>query len=420
MRNRLHDDARLIRLALAAELRNPGLRLLGAAGAVGAAAYAWSQGPAAATVAITLTLWGGRLYGVAACLWFAYYAIRDQSEGFGAALRATPMDGARRALTAWAAGLLVWVILLGLAFAAAAAAQLAHAGMSSLLSHGWGWLRAASMLAVAGTLSFALSRLMQTPLGGVIVMFGWFCAMAGLTHIPRYLQPDYAQNRVLYLTAALLLLFLVGVMLERGRRGEFRRPLGMALTAAGLLLLTGAAMGWTLQRDRAVHADTRTLWQQFGQQHLAMGERAPGFWLPDGKGGTVQTAEHEGKVLLIYLFAADDAEAGAVLRALDQIVAEYGGRGVQPLAVCISPNHGDAAALARTGRFGFPIGSDLSAVRTAPSPESAIAAAYDAQALPLLVVTDRRRQVRARVQDGALDLPRLRDLVADRLAEEPE
>ena len=124
---------------------------------------------------------------------------------------------------------------------------------------------------------------------------------------------------------------------------------------------------------------------------------------------------------MIYLFAPDDTDAARTLPALERIHREFGSRGVDPIAICLSPDHGDGVALARTGGYHFPIASDLETVSSAPPVVTAIADAYDTQILPMLVVTDRFLRVRDRhVTEPFYDADHLRMFVNERLAAEPE
>ncbi|MGV3722683.1 MAG: hypothetical protein ACO1SX_17410, partial [Actinomycetota bacterium] len=198
--------ARLIRLGLAAELRNPALRFLALASALAAGVFAWSADGSPASTAIALATWLGRAYGIAACLWLGYAAVRDQNEQLGGVLRSKPVDGAFWVLLNWASGIVLWLALLVFPFLGAALGQAPHQGPVSFLAEGVGLLRAAQIVLFAGTLSYALSRMMRSPLGGLIVLLAWFCAMVGFGLIPSYLQPDYTQNGVLYLSAAAALL----------------------------------------------------------------------------------------------------------------------------------------------------------------------------------------------------------------------
>jgi peroxiredoxin len=384
---------RLLRLSLVAELRSPSLRFLGLASALGAGAYAWTQDGSAAGAAMGMAVWLGRAYGISACLWLGYAAVRDQNEQLGGVLRSKPVDGAFWVGLNWAVGQLLWLFLLLCPFLGAALGDLVQQGPIALLAYGLGWGRAALGVAFAGTISYALSRSMRSPLGGLLTLFAWFCAMVGFGYIPAFLQPDYSQNRPLYLSLAAVLLAVAALFVERYRRGELRRPLAAVGIVALLLLLTAAGTTRAYQLAPDPTHQAPGIWSQIGDQHLEIGRRVPGFWLPDGRGGQVRTADHAGKILIIYLFAGADPDAGRSLLALDTLRRRYQEQGVQPLGVCISPDHGDGWMLARTSGIGFPIGSDLR-TESLGKGGSPILTAYDAEQLPMVVITDRARIVR--------------------------
>lgn len=416
---RLRANLRLLRLGMASALRNPGLRALAVLGFTAGAAIGWAEGNLAASTAAVLSMWLARAYGVAGALWMGYAANRDQNEREGAVLRSKPVDGAVWTILVWGTGTLVWITMLALAFLGAAIGQLPASGPASLAVHATGFLRAAPVVIVAATLGFTLSRLMRSPLGGVITMFAWFCMMGGVRLIPAFLQPEYSQNRVLYLGAAGAMLCLTGWFVERSRRGELRTaPVLPGVTVLALLGLTAAGGALALQKEPRPHGPEFSVWSQMTLQHVKEGQRTPGFWLPDGKGGIVRTAAHPGKILLVYLFQAKDLDAARMLPLLDVLGREYASRGVQPIAVVLSGDHGDAWTFAHGG-YRFPIGIDLSTVKMADPPESSVALAYDVQTLPLLVVTDRHRRAReiSRTPDYSIEL--LRKYVEERLAEEP-
>jgi len=412
----LNIFGRLLRLGIVAELRNPAVRLLAVAGFLAAAVFGWQQEGTAAMTALSLAVWLSRAYGVGACLWLGYAAIRDQNEQLGGVLRSKPVDGAYWIALNWATSLGLWLVLLAAPFLGAALGQLRTAGSYSLLAHAAGFWQAAQIVGFAGTISFALSRMMRSPLGGILTLLAWFCALAGFGYIPAYLQPDYSQNRGTYLGAAALLLAVAGLFWERYRRGELRRPAGSAALVLGLLALTAAGATHAYQVNPRPDKKEPTIWEQIGHQTLAEGRRVPGFWLPDGKGGLVRTADYPGKVLVIYLFSGSDPDAGRALAALASVGREFKGQGVQPLGVCISADHGDGAMLARTGGLGFPVGSDLSTLSLGKG-GSAMLAAYDVDTLPALVITDRRRIVRVIHRMPFADATELRRLVLEQLQE---
>jgi hypothetical protein len=193
--------SRLIRLGLSAELRNPAIRLLAFGGLLAAAVFAWKTEGSPASTSIALSAWLGRAYGIGACLWFGYAAVRDQNEQLGGVLRSKPVDGAFWVFVNWATGIALWLLLALCPFIGAAVGQAPHQGPVAFLAESVGFLRAGQVVLFAGTLSYALSRMMRSPLGGLIILLAWFCAMVGFGMIPGYLQPDYTQNGPMYLSA---------------------------------------------------------------------------------------------------------------------------------------------------------------------------------------------------------------------------
>lgn len=411
-------DLRLIRIGVTGELRNPAFRLLGVVLAIGAGIYAWQHPGLPGSTAVFLATWGGRVFALACCLWFATGALRDQNHQLGAVLRSKPIDGARWVWVTWATGIALWLALMACPFIGAALAQLPSSGLNSLGAHGLGFLRAALIMVPLGTVAFGLSRLSLSPLGATVVVLAFLCVLAGLQLIPTFLRPDYTQNLALYLAVSLLLLALCGLVVERFRRGELRRPLlpVMAVLGAAALAYGGGSMAYQAAQPPA----EGSVQDLMSFQYLEAGKRVPGFWLPDGRGGRVRTAMHHGKILLIYVFAADDLDAARSLTTLDRIQREFKDRGVQVLGICLSTDRGDGPSLALTSGFSFPIGSDMTTTKTAGTPESVLALAYKAQNLPLLVLTDRRRQVRDVRNEYTYDLDTLRAAVQARLTAEPE
>src|SRR5947199_71816 len=77
-----------------------------------------------------------------------------------------------------------------------------RSGVWSFAAEAWGFGRAAFVVALIATLSYSLARLLRSPLGGLLILFAWFCAMGGAGFIPLFLRPDYAQNAGLFAAAA--------------------------------------------------------------------------------------------------------------------------------------------------------------------------------------------------------------------------
>src|SRR5690242_14124217 len=120
MSERWFSKWRLVYLGVIAGLRNSGLRAFALLGMVAAAAYAHSLAGIPGTAGIVLATWLGRAYGIAAGLWFAYHAVRDQGSRSGAIFRSKPVDGAAWIVVTWLTGICLWLLLLATAFAAAA------------------------------------------------------------------------------------------------------------------------------------------------------------------------------------------------------------------------------------------------------------------------------------------------------------
>lgn len=418
MRSGIGRDLRLIRIGVAGEVRNPAYRVLAVLLAAGAAVYAWSHPTLAGSTALFLSTWSGRIFALACCLWFATGALRDQDARLGAVLRSKPIDGNRWVWVIWGTGVGLWLLLLASFFVGAALGQLPSSGLAALSAHGVGFLRAAGTMIPLATVGFALSRLTRSPLGASVIVLAFLCVLAGLQLVPGFLRPDYTQNIGLYLGAGLLLMALCGAVVERARRGELRRPLlpVLAVIVAGLFAYGGGSVAY----QAALPPTENSIGDLMERQYLEAGKRVPGFWLPDGRGGTVRTAAYEGKILLIFVFGADDVEAARSLRALDEVQKEFRSRGVQVLGVCLSTDHGDGAALAWTSGVSFPIGSDFTTTKLGLEPDSSVAHAYKTQTLPQLVITDRRRRVRESLYSFNYDAAALRNLIRERLTAEPE
>jgi hypothetical protein len=406
----------LLRLGLLAELRRPVVRLALIAGAVfGAVTGGLNFGSAGAT-AIWLSGVLTPLLGVAACLWQGSYACRDHRTG-RSVLGARPVDGAYLTAMLWATGTCLWLIGTVPAFLAAAVVQTPFAPLVAGPAHLAALARTAFVVASLGTLAFAVSRVLRSSVGGALVVVGWGLLRTGAGPLGAF-QPDSSQNALWFGLLALLALSGTALLVERRRRGELRRVAAPAGIVAALLVSTvaGAAQtGW-----RAEDPLQQQLRERMGGQSLRVLEAVPGFWLPDGRGGTVRTADYSGKALLIYLFEPGDLAACRALSALNRARKEYGAGEVQPLGVCVTRSRADAWTLTTLGGAGFPIGVDLAEASSGlGAVTSPLLRAYHPSALPLLVVTDRRHRARELIQGVPPEPATLRRIIAERLAEEP-
>jgi peroxiredoxin len=420
MLTRLRADLRLIGLGLRAELRNPGIWVPAVLAGLLTAALGWNARDVAPTQSVVLALRLGQAYGLAATLWFAYRAIRDQDQQLGAVLRSKPVESARWVVINWLTGAVLWVALLGVAVLAATLIQLPVAGGKAVVSQAATFYRAGFMVVIISAISYALSRVLRSPLGGIIVLLAWGLAVGGFEYVPVYLRPDYSQNRPLLIALGAALMALCALVIERMRRGELRKPAVPVTIVAVLILLTSVGAANAYRASSVKDLPVGSLSEQIRIQHMVKGMRTPGFWLPDGAGGWVRSADYQGKILILCLFSADDFEAGRTLQAMEAVYRQYRDKGVQPIGICLSTDYEDSLQLARAGGYSFPIAGDPSTMKTASPPSAVTVDAYDIDQLPQLFITDRHRVVREVIKEPRIDVSELQSLITQRLAEEPE
>ncbi len=420
MLTRLQANLRLIGLGLRAELRNPGIWVPAVLAGLLFVALGWNARDVAPTQSVILSLRLGQAYGLAAVLWFAYRAIRDQDQHLGAVLRSKPVESARWVVLNWATGAVLWIALLAVAVLAVTLAQLPTAGVKAIGAQAATLYRAGFMILITSAISYSLSRMLRSPLGGIIVLLAWGLAVGGFEYVPVYLRPDYSQNRPLLVGLGLALTAMCALLVERFRRGELRRPVVPAVVVLVLCVLTGmgAANAYRASEDKELPIGS--LSEQMRLQHMVLGSRAPGFWLPDGSGGWVRSADYHGKIMLILVFSADDLEAGRTLEAMETVYRQMRDKGVQPIGIALSTDHEDSVQLARTGGYSFPIAGDPTTMKTATPPSTVVAESYDVEQLPQLFITDRHRRVREIIKDPRVDVAVIQAAVNQRLAEEPE
>lgn len=415
---RLDRLARLVAVSVRAETRNPGIRLVATLGAAGCLIIGvfWEGHPS--IFGLVIHSGWGRLCASAACIWFAYAAVRDLTHDLGPAIRPKPSGGALWVTSHLVSGLIVWSGI-GLLGALAGGLGTLKSGGAALWPCLLAYGRILPVLLTMGTLAYGASRLTRSPIGGILVTFAWFCTAAGAQFIPEFLRPEYLQNLAIFAgSAATLVPFLLWT--ENLRRQD-RQNTGPLLVS--FVLLLGATIAGA--RQVLAHSPARLMregtgWSEMSGQDLVVGTRLPGFQLPEiVTGRERRTSEFTGRILLLYVFSAGDRESVRVLPALDAVAREFRERGVQPIAVCLSPDLGEGWQLALSGRFGFPILRDPTNAIVSPSPDGAVAAAYRIESLPRLLITDRHRRLQVDSVSASPDIASLRRLVEERLRAEP-
>jgi hypothetical protein len=159
-----------------------------------------------------------------------------------------------------------------------------------------------------------------------------------------------------------------------------------------------------------------------GQQNATFGFKAPGFRLPDANGKLVSPVDTPDGIMVMALFSVNDPESAFVLARLEEVRKKYGAKGVQPIAICMSEDVGAAAAFARGEGVNYPVLQEWGTHNSdKPAEMAPLATAYQVTLLPHLVVTDRRRNIRAIINGvDCYEGPVLDTAIDARLKEEPE
>jgi thiol-disulfide isomerase/thioredoxin len=134
---------------------------------------------------------------------------------------------------------------------------------------------------------------------------------------------------------------------------------------------------------------------------VRVGEAAPDFTLPDGRGRPVSLADLRGRVVCVDFWASWCPPCRAVLPALDDIARRLGRGSLEIVAVSIDQERASADRFL-AARVPAP------AVRIAYDPAGSLLARFGAAGMPALYVIDRRGVVRA--VEISFDVSRLREV----------
>jgi len=338
----------------------------------------------------------GFLLGLLALFWLSHVACRDAWLGTEELVLSKPQYVEILVLGRFLGNFaLVLVLLLG-QLLGAALLQTTWGGTPLVLSaYGHAFQRAFVPLLYLSALGYSLSLLFATPVAGAGVALYWLLVLSGRDYVARILNFSLTQNADIYLPWALGILGLALTLYQRSQRDptQRRRVLGWA---------TAVLFGWGFvtgvqqlrhSHDPPAHRDPLVLAQ--AGQHLIVGERAPGFWLPDERGRLVELRQFEGQVVVLLLWSPAVRESVSALEILREIRETFPPDEVACLAICVGEDHALARHFAREGRWPFPLLTDTGARLTRPiAAGSPIAEAYTAEEVPYLVVVDRQRVVR--------------------------
>ena len=398
-----------IAAALAWRELQAGLRarafLVGALGCSVAAAIWCSRPPASAALAGYETAWLGRvvvaIYGV---LMFANLAVRDRWAGAVEIVDSKPVRASILALARFAGNLAVlWVLLTVQTVAGLVAASIASGHIARPIAIWDVWARSGTGVFYLCAMAYTLSMAFGSRLAAWVAALYWLLVLLGRDYLPRIFNFTLTQNAAVYLPVAVGLLWLTGLIMDRRHRGVW--PTGPGMAWSILLIALGPTWGAAFvvaRHDPPFHYDLMA--QAVASQHELVGERAPGFALPEARGGTVQLHDFPNQRLVILVWSPHVPQSVVALETLARTRASWEEPDVQLVAVCIDEDWATARDAVREGDFAFPMAYDPDAVYVHPPRDgSPVAEAYDCASLPHVTVTDGRRTV-ADVTQGQAEL----------------
>lgn len=410
-------------MELRAGIRGPSFRLL----AVVSAILGWSAGGAPGR-GVALSAWlagetAWRFFGFVIIGWMSFLAVQDIAARTDVLVYSKPQPTERIVLSRFAAAFGQVLLALAAVYVFAVAGRLySGGGLTGISAYMLRYLVSVGVVFFVGAASYTMALMLRTPLAGAAVGLYWVLALAGKQYLPKALYPSYSQNVLSYVFLGMCLLGVTCWFHRLRRRG--RQPLAAWVRplTLGSLVLCGVFVWHSLvtEFDPPMHTDPAL--EMMAMQTAPVGELAPGFRLPNTTGGLSSLADYPGRILVIGLWSPEDSESTIILDRLEDVWRKYGSRGVQPIAICISQDRSAAAVFARGSGVDFPVVLDWGTHNAdKPSNASPMASAYDADTLPHVVVTDRRRLTR-RILKGvdAYEGVGLERAIQERLAAQPD
>ena len=381
------------------------------------------EGPGTAMAAYATGEAACQYLAMAAAIWCGYGALRDTASRADVIILTKPQPLERLALARYAGLLGQILIVAACLFVGASIGRLGTGGSPAglgafVLQYG----RAAAVLFFATASSFGLALLGSSPIAGGLVGLILVAAMGGKAFLPKAAIPWYSQNLLGFAAAGAFLLFVSLWFSRKTLRGD--RAAAVLVRMAVPVALCAAVLSFThvlrTGHDPMVHEDQGLV--RMSQQTVNLGGRTPGFLLPDGNNRGVTLSERTGKIVVLALFSPADADSGLLLSQLERVRKEFGSKGVEPVAICLSEDAGAPATFAAGETLGFPVVHDWGTHNAPQATErSPMAQAYLADRLPKVVITDRRHRVRVQLDGNqAYSSKNLDEFVGKRLEEEPE
>jgi peroxiredoxin len=336
------------------------------------------------------------ILGFLAMIWLSLSACRDVLTRTESLILSKPSSGEFIVLGRFFGNYgVVLLLLIGQLLAGAAAQTLIAKTPFVPMAYVHAFERSLIPLYFVGALAYGFSLLFSTPVTGLLVITYWISVLTGKTYLTNVFNCALSQNNWIYLCIGSGVLTLTAVLYHPKRRGAQQFPTGWILAAVAFLLVGALSGVRTSHTIYDLHFNpTVPLMEAIRAQHLTYGLRAPGFWLPDQRGRTVGLEQYQGKVLIIGLWSPAEPGSADLLNLLSRVQKEFPREQVVPVAIGISDDHAVPRHVALDSGFDFPAVTDIGARVTLPFDlGSPLASAYDAEALPTLVITDRRRIV---------------------------
>jgi hypothetical protein len=345
----------------------------------------------------------GPWFGFLALFWATSAALRDRWGKTEPLVLSKPvvLEGlvAARFLGSFGATVLGLTAIL----AAAVAAQGIAAGrLPSFLALALRLPPALPGLFYLAALGFTLSLLLRSPLAAASGALYWVLVLLAGEYVARVFNVTLPQNGAIYALAGVGVVLLAVLLYRRADRGRGRWTSALAGGAAAAFLAALIAAVAIVGRSHDVPLRQDELSLSIMAQPLRAGERAPGFWLPDQNGRPYGLHRADDRILLLVFWSPDAPHSVPALETAAEVERQFGARGVVPVAVCLTEDHGVSSYFAHVDGHRFPMVTDVgtrwsdSLVDTSP-----VGAAYEIKQMPALVLTDRERRVQQVWNSGA-------------------
>lgn len=379
------------------------------------------QGVALAAYGTAEAAW--RYLGLISIVWMSLAAVRETTLRTDILIFSKPQPTERLALVKFLGAFTQILLILFALFAGAALGGLLFGnGLRGVEVYLFQFVRVAGILFFAASASYTLALLFDSPIAGALIGLYWVMTLSGKEFLAKFYFPSYLQNLSAYVALGLGLLCVTLLRYRRARRGATLPPLWVQVGAPVFLLLAVWLIWTTIRDGHDPQIRRHPVMESLGEQDASIGQRAPGFLLPDQNGRQTGLSDFPGKILLIALISPREPDSVLLLERLSEMQSRFGAQGVQPIAICFSEDNSAAITFARGERLAYPVVSDWGTynvpIRSEMSP---LAGAYRADMLPRVVVTDRRRRVQEIIfgtqsYDGEI----LERAVQARLAAEPQ